>query len=100
MNKVINECECLHRMKLLGQISEYNKSHAEKFDYYNYNAFDGQICLVQEKVTSELSYDESGVHQEYRISNELIPINYCPYCGKKIEYTKDNHMKLERRIDR
>ena len=84
MVKAVNNCECLERLLLIGQLKPYNE-YSEASNYYNDDVEKGTLCLIQTKVTywaTDVSMNDMNV-EDY-----LYPINYCPICGKKIEYKK------------
>lgn len=88
-----NICDCLLKMSILGYVIEYNKLYKDEL-LDDKDLFDGMLCLVSDKVTSELTYDEYGIKEDFKISSKLIPIKYCPCCGKEIEYTKNKTLQL------
>jgi len=77
-------CDCIDKLIKLGIVKPYNS----KSDYLplEYNAKEGQLCLINSVVEDYGYYDDYTWINDIKVYQELIPIDYCPVCGKKLEY--------------
>lgn len=95
--KISNHCDCILKMSITGQVDEYKDSYDNELSVYSDSVFYGQICIVNEIVRTEINYDdEDGIKEDFRIMRVLFPIEYCPICGKKLEYKIIKELKLNR----
>lgn len=97
MNKyeIINPCQCILKMSINGQVEEYKNNYSNELSVYSDSVFYGQICMTSDIVRSEITYDdEDGMKEDFIINRVLFPIEYCPVCGKKIEYKVIKELKL------
>lgn len=85
-----NLCDCIKGLKHIGLISKYFPPYNTLAD--NYTAEEGQLCIVNEVMEDYGYYDEYSWVSNIVCYKELYPINYCPVCGKKIEYKKSNRL--------
>ncbi len=84
MVKTVNNCMCLEKLMIMGQIQPFG-TYSEASTFYNEHIDEGTLCLVQSKAT----YWATDVSMnDITIDDYLYPIEYCPICGKKIEYKK------------
>ena len=92
MIKLNNACECIQLLMRDGRVSEYCPPYntlAPGFD----DVPEGQVCLSNDVYEDNGCYDFND-DWEYDINHyvELYPIEYCPLCGKKLEYTRINSL--------
>lgn len=83
--KCANLCSCMSKLLLVDFIREYR----EGFMLSNFasDVHEGQLCLVNDEIVDEGGYDQDGVYQtDFKVKKTLYPIEYCPCCGKRIEY--------------
>ncbi len=84
MVKAVNNCYCLEKLQAFGQIQPFSEC-SEASNYYKDTIENGTLCLVQTKATywaTDVSMNDISV------DDYLYPIDFCPICGKKIEYQK------------
>lgn len=88
MVEVKEKCKCIEKLMNLGKIQYYCPPY--NTINYNYEEVDeGTLCLVNNQVYDNGTYDDNFNWISYiDIVGDLIPIEYCPICGKKIEYKK------------
>lgn len=94
--EVINQCDCLNMLLSSGYLREYDKEENSS-NYYLGEIIDGQIVMKMDIVVDNGWYDEFGnYHANFDIVSSYYPIDFCPLCGKRIEYSKsyDNSLKL------
>lgn len=94
--EVINQCDCLSMLLGSGYLREYDKEENSS-NYYLGEIIDGQIVMKMDIVVDNGSYDEFGnYYANFDIVSSYYPIEYCPICGKRIEYNKtlENSLKL------
>ena len=88
MKDIKNTCECLKKLMTLYKVLPY----VSGIDTINYNydeVEDGTLCLVSKDVVDNGEWDENFTWiSDFEYNYELIPIEYCPICGKKIKYNK------------
>ncbi len=91
MVRAVNNCDCLERLLLIGQLQPFSK-YSEISNYFNGDIEEGTLCLIQSKVT----YWATDVSMnDINIDDYLYPISYCPICGKKIEYEKIKSLTIK-----
>ena len=84
MVKAVNNCNCVEKLLAFGQLQAFN-THSEISNYYNKDIEEGTLCLVQTKAT----YWATDVSMnDVTVEDYLYPIDFCPVCGKKIEYER------------
>lgn len=93
MNKLElnNSCDCIQKLIILGYLKEYECQFNDESELQS-----GQICIVTDKIVDNGGYDENGEYQTlYESTITYYPIEYCPICGKKIEYKKNDVQTLK-----
>ena len=73
------------------------KKKATEENYYLGEILDGHVVMKMDIVVDNGYYDESSNYNtNFDIVSSYYPIEFCPICGKKIEYVKsyDNSLKL------
>ena len=90
MKQVKCTCECLEKLIELGKVTYYCPPYNVLAD--NVEAEEGQLCLVTQVAEDNGCYDDYNWISNLHIYNELYPIEYCPICGKEIEYIKFNQL--------
>ena len=83
--KCVNLCSCMLKLSFVDFVREYRNG----FILSNYadDVKEGQMCLVNDEIIDEGEYDQDGIYQtNFKVKKTLYPIEYCPCCGKKIEY--------------
>lgn len=94
--EIVNQCDCLSMLLNSGYLRQFCKEE----DYSNYyigEILDGQITMKMDIVVDNGWYDEFGNYiSKLDITSSHYPIEFCPICGKKIEYDKtyENSLKL------
>ena len=94
--EMINSCECIEKILILGFIREYDENESIS-NFYDKEIINGQLCMKMDIIVDNGEYDENGIYNtDFQITSSFYPIEYCPICGKKIEYikTKENSLKL------
>ena len=79
MLEVKDECECLKALRTYYLVDSYNPEYDKiKITCYGPQkpVEEGTLCLVEH------------IQHDFARWEEYIPIEYCPICGKKIEYKK------------
>lgn len=84
MVKAVNNCYCLEKLQAFGQVQPFSE-YSEVSDYYRDEVESGTLCLVQTKATY---WATDVTMNDISINDYLYPIEYCPVCGKKIEYKR------------
>lgn len=85
--KFTNLCSCMSKLLVIDFVREYR----EGFILSNFadEVHEGQLCLVNDEIVDEGDFDQDGLYQtNFQVKKTLYPIEYCPCCGKKIEYKK------------
>ena len=83
--KYVNLCKCMTKFLIIDFVREYK----EGFILSNFasDVTEGQLCLVNDEIVDEGDYDLDGNYQvNFQVKKTLYPIEYCPCCGKRIEY--------------
>ncbi len=83
--KCANLCSCMSKLILIDFVREFR----EGFTLSNFadEVHEGQLCLVNDEVIDEGTYDQDGNYQtNFQVKKTLYPIEYCPCCGKRLEY--------------
>ena len=83
--KYVNLCNCMTKFLIIDFVREYR----EGFILSNFasDVTEGQLCLVSDEIVDEGDYDYDGTYQtNFQVKKTLYPIEYCPCCGKRIEY--------------
>lgn len=83
--KYVNLCKCMTKFLIIDFVCEYK----EGFILSNFasDVTEGQLCLVNDEIVDEGDYDLDGNYQvNFQVKKTLYPIEYCPCCGKRIEY--------------
>ena len=83
--KYVNLCNCMTKFLIIDFVREYK----EGFILSNFasDVTEGQLCLVNDEIVDEGDYDLDGNYQvNFQVKKTLYPIEYCPSCGKRIEY--------------
>ncbi len=85
MKVFYDSCKCLDKLIVLDKVRPFTHS----FD--TSNIFDdievGTLCLVNKTVEDNGQWEDNvGWISNIEVKDELYPINYCPICGRKIEY--------------
>ena len=83
--KYVNLCNCMTKFLIIDFVREYR----EGFILSNFasDVTEGQLCLVNDEIVDEGDYDLDGNYQvNFQVKKTLYPIEYCPCCGKRIEY--------------
>lgn len=94
--ELVNSCDCLNKLLIIGYLREYD-SEEESSNYYLGEILDGHVVMKMDIVVDNGYYDElSNYNTNFDIVSSYYPIEFCPICGKKIEYVKsyDNSLKL------
>ena len=92
MVKVEHQCECIDKLINLGMIQHYCFPYNCISEEYE-DVPEGTLCLVKTQYIDNGDWDDNFMWiSDFQIYNELIPIEYCPICGKKIEYRKINYL--------
>lgn len=94
--EVINQCDCLCKLLCSGYLREYDIEENSS-NYYLGEIIEGQIVMKMDIVVDNGWYDDFGnYHSSLDIVSSYYPIEYCPLCGKRIEYNKtlENSLKL------
>ena len=92
---VVNQCDCLNKLIILGFLREYD-SEEKSSNYYLGEIIDGRIVMKIDIVVDNGYYDENGNYNTYfDIISSYYPIDFCPICGKKIEYVKSSNNSLK-----
>lgn len=94
--EVVNKCDCLSLLLNSGYLSEFDVME-DSSNYYLGEIFNGQISMKMDIVVDNGWYDDYGNYiSKFDIISSYYPIEYCPICGKKIEYDKTykNSLKL------
>lgn len=92
--KSVNLCNCMYKLLVIDFVREYR----EGFNLSNFadEVMEGQLCLVNDEIIDEGDFDQDGIYQtNFQVKKVLYPIEYCPCCGKKIEYKpviSDSHV--------
>lgn len=93
--EVINSCDCLNRMIIIGYLKEYEKGDNTS-NYYLEEIKEGQICMKRDITVDNGEYNEDGEYiPMYDITSSYYPVDFCPICGKKIEYIKIKQESLK-----
>lgn len=50
---------------------------------------DGKVGIIKNRHDYFLSFRSMGMYQD----NTIIPIIYCPYCGRKLKKSTDNEFR-------
>lgn len=87
MKEPINNCKCMNELILIGKVLPYTKDYDLSL-YSNQEVEEGSLCLVNDIIDDTYT-------NEIITKKELYSIDYCPICGKKIEYRKLNDFKLK-----
>lgn len=83
--KFTNLCSCMSKLLVIDFVREYR----EGFILSNFadGVHEGQLCLVNDEIVDEGDFDQDGLYQiNFQVKKTLYPIEYCPCCGKRIEY--------------
>ena len=83
--KYVNLCKCMTKFLIIDFVREYK----EGFILSNFasDVTEGQLCLVNDEIVDEGDYALDGKYQvNFQVKKTLYPIEYCPCCGKRIEY--------------
>ena len=94
--EIINTCDCLNKLLIIGYLREF-ESDEEYSNYYLGNILDGHIVMKMDIVVDNGWYDDYGNYNtNFEITSSYYPIEFCPICGKKIEYLKtcDKSLKV------
>ena len=92
MKKAINTCECLEKLILIGRLAPYIKK--EESYYFSKPIDEGTLCLVTNSARDNGYYDADRWISNIEIESDYYPINYCPICGKEIEYKRELTLKM------
>lgn len=93
--EVVNLCDCLQKLSLINKIKKYESVNLS--NYISREVEEGELCLVFDRLVDIGNYDDNFNWNSFFVNEEeLYPIEYCPICGKKIEYRKE--LKLEKNI--
>ena len=82
MKDTINNCKCLNELILIGKILPYTKEYDLSL-YANQDIEEGTLCFVND-IVEDIE----------EVKKELYPIEYCPICGKQIEYKKEMRLRM------
>lgn len=91
-------CDCMYRLINVGLLCEY--SNDKILSNYTGECSVGQICIKTDRIIDYGEYDEFGNYNtNYQADSVFFPIDYCPICGKRIEYEllTEKMYKLERK---
>ena len=80
-------CECMKNLMAIGHIKPYCPPYnymAEGFE----DVEEGQLCMANQIAEDLGHYNDYEWVSMIEMYDELYPINFCPICGKKIEYIK------------
>ena len=97
----INNCDCLTKLKLIGKVVPYEPIiFDDTLSYYADEVEEGTLCIANNRCEDNGYYDQDGNYiSNIEITKDLYPINYCPVCGKKIEYRKVEYPQLKRTVE-
>ncbi len=87
MKDAINNCKCINELMLIGNILPYKKGYNLSL-YANQDVEEGTLCLANDVV------EDTYFNINKEVIKELYPIEYCPICGKKIEYRKEKVLRI------
>ena len=96
--KFVNLCTCMTKLIIIDFVREYK----EGFILSNFasDVTEGQLCLVNDEILDEGDYDLDGNYQvNFQVKKVLYPIEFCPCCGKRIEYKpvmNDSHVLIKK----
>lgn len=83
--KYVNLCNCMTKFLIIDFVREYKEGFA--LSNFASDVTEGQLCLVNDEIVDEGDYDLDGNYQvNFQVKKTLYPIEYCPCCGKRIEY--------------
>lgn len=93
--EAVNNCKCITKLMLIGKVKEYDNEIIS--NYASQDIEKGKLCLISELVEdmSDYDYEKNEWINNFFKYYELYPIDYCPICGKKIEYNKTHGLKLK-----
>lgn len=77
-------CNCMNELMDQGIIVPYCPPYNVLKD--GYEAKEGTLCIAKQIVEDNGYYDDYNWVSNISVYNELIPVKYCPVCGKKVEY--------------
>ena len=100
MKEIESTCQCLDKLMAIGMVERYFKPTDSYFpsikerdveifgEYVSEDIEEGQMCLVYRDIEDDGYYLDYTWISNIKIFKELHPIEFCPICGKKIEYKK------------
>lgn len=93
MKEANDLCSCLEKMRLNGRLVPYSKKL--NFTVYNSSGLEeGTLCLINNIIRDNGYYEKYEWKSNFEMEIEAYPINYCPICGKEIEYKQMNIKKM------
>lgn len=88
MVEVKEKCNCISKLMNLGIVQYYCPPYNVIDNNYE-EVDEGTLCLVQNEMNDNGTWNDNYEWiSSIELINNLIPIEYCPICGKKIEYKK------------
>ena len=96
--KFVNLCNCMAKLIIIDFVHEYK----DGFILSNFasEVTEGQLCLVSDEIVDEGEFDQDGNYQtNFQVKKVLYPIEFCPCCGKRIEYKpvmNDSHVLIKK----
>ena len=96
--KFVNLCNSMIKLIIVDFVHEYK----DGFILSNFasEVIEGQLCLVSDEIVDEGEFDQDGNYQtNFQVKKVLYPIEFCPCCGKRIEYKpvmNDSHVLIKK----
>ena len=85
-----NLCKCLEKLKDINKVMAHVPPYTKIAD--GFMAEEGELCIVNDVIEDNGYYDDYNWVSYIESYKELYPINFCPICGKEIEYIKYNSL--------